>query len=273
MSLLADDTILDVTANTFNEAVEKINSDLQELYRWLCMNKHMLNTRKTKWILFNPTRHLSRISGHELLINGEPTKRVASTKYLGVIIDEKMAFHDHFDHLIKKTAQKVGLFYRISRQLTCVSRRTVYRYCSSILFLRTQEDINHLQVIQNRAMKITTAMNRFTPIKEMVERLDVLMIEEQIKFNTLVPIFKIKNNLTPDYLSRKIRLTSQITTRNLRRPDEIRLPSRNERIDTNSIFFKGVILFNNFSHEIKGSSHLNSFKIELSKYLRDQRVE
>lgn len=116
-------------------------------------------------------------------------------------------------------------------------------------------------------------MNRFTPIKEMFERLDVLMIDEQIKFDTLVLIFKIKNNLTPDYLSRKIRLTSQVTTRNLRRPDEIRLPSRNKRIDTNSIFFKGITLFNNLPQEMKGSSDLNSFKIELSKYLRDQRVQ
>lgn len=279
LSLLADDTLLSITAETYQEAIIKINIDLQKIYRWLCMNKLKVNTQKTKWICFNASRHVNIALHNDININGEPIERVNSAKYLGIIIDEKLAFHEHFEHVIKKAAKKVGFFHRISHQLTNDSRRTIFntiitphfRYCSSILFLGTQENIQQLQIIQNRAMRILTRKNRFTPIMEMVEQLDILMIDEQIRFDTLVLIYKIRNNYTPEYLTRNLKSTREATIRNLRNANELRIPKRIKQIETNSIYFRGIILFNALPKEVKEANDISAFKIQLSQHLKHMR--
>jgi hypothetical protein len=59
-------------------------------------------------------------------------------------------------------AKKVGFLGRIQQKLTKTAKITIYNsiisphldFCSSNLFLSNEEDLNRLQVIQNRAMRI-----------------------------------------------------------------------------------------------------------------------
>jgi hypothetical protein len=82
-------------------------------------------------------------------------------KYLGVEIDEKLNFKRHVDTKLKKMGKKVGFLGRIQEKLTKTAKMTIYNsiisphqdFCSSILFLFNEEDLNRLQVIQNGAMK------------------------------------------------------------------------------------------------------------------------
>lgn len=102
ISLLADDTLLTIIANSYNEVINKLNHDLNKIYKWLCMNKLKLNVQKTKWICFFGARHLGSsnvTTCTDVKINGEVIKRVSSTKYLGIFIDEKLDFHDHFNYI------------------------------------------------------------------------------------------------------------------------------------------------------------------------------
>jgi hypothetical protein len=77
-------------------------------------------------------------------------------KYLGVKIDEKLNFKQHVDTTLKKMAKKVGFLGRIQQKLTKTAKITIYNsiispqldFCSSILLLCNEEDLNRLQVIQ-----------------------------------------------------------------------------------------------------------------------------
>jgi hypothetical protein len=46
--LFADDTLLSVSGNSFQECLEKLNRDLEKLSKWLKFNKLKLNVSKTK---------------------------------------------------------------------------------------------------------------------------------------------------------------------------------------------------------------------------------
>ena len=44
-------------------------------------------------------------------------EKVDKTKYLGVLIDNRLRFNEHGEYIIKKMNKKLGLFRRISNKL------------------------------------------------------------------------------------------------------------------------------------------------------------
>ena len=60
-------------------------------------------------------------------IEGETLNRVREIKYLGVIIDDKLAFKSHIDNVIKKVAKKYGIMCRLKNELTVTSKILLYK--------------------------------------------------------------------------------------------------------------------------------------------------
>jgi hypothetical protein len=147
----------------------------------------------------NANRRRSNIENGStsLIIDEEQIARVTTMKYLSVEIAEKLNFKQHVDTTIKKMAKKVGFLGRIQLELTKTAKITIYNriisphldYCSSILFLATEEYLNRMQIIQNRAMRIILRCH----VKTMLDNLEC----QSTKQRTLVFIFKIKHNMGP----------------------------------------------------------------------------
>jgi hypothetical protein len=74
-----------------------------------------------------------------------------------------------------------------------------------------------------------TQNSRFTDLftRTMLNNLEWQSKKQRIYMNTLVFIFKIKNNMAPDYLTSKLIYTREATTRVLRNADDYRLPRYN----------------------------------------------
>lgn len=53
----------------------------------------------------------------KLKMNNEEIQQTKSTKYLEVIIDDKLEFKERFDYVCKKMTKKVGLMGRMSKKL------------------------------------------------------------------------------------------------------------------------------------------------------------
>lgn len=51
-----------------------------------------------------------------MYINGESIKNVDSFKYLGIVIDTKLNFHEHIRNVNTNISSKVGFFFRASWQ-------------------------------------------------------------------------------------------------------------------------------------------------------------
>ena len=86
-SLFADDTSIVYSDFSHKNIENRINSDLENLFNWLCANKISLNVTKTKILLF---RNVHKAINHNLnfIINNQPIELSESVKYLGVIFRE-----------------------------------------------------------------------------------------------------------------------------------------------------------------------------------------
>jgi hypothetical protein len=95
VNLFADDTLLYVSASTVTEWIKKMQEDLDALWDWLKFNKLMLNVSKTKFMIIS-----SATDWALLTIDEEQIEDVQSIKYLGVQIDNKLAFKEHLNLIL-----------------------------------------------------------------------------------------------------------------------------------------------------------------------------
>lgn len=272
INLFADDTLLTFCSNNYKEAIDKINLDLSSLYKWLNQNLLKLNINKTKYMVIGKTI----VNNTNLNVNIDNTtiERVTHFKYLGIIIDDKLKFNDHILYITKNTSRKIGALYRAGNKLTNHAKITMYNtmirphfmYCSTILFLCRNSDIDKLQVQQNKAMRLILKCTRETPIRDMLQKLKWLSVRQLIYFNVLLFIYKMQNNLLPKHLCKNIRYTYEQHTINTRNRNKIRLPTCKKTSTQNSLFYKGFKLYNEIPINIKQLSE-RKFKIKLREYV------
>jgi hypothetical protein len=61
-------------------------------------------------------------------------------KYLGVQIDNQLAFKEHLNLIVKKTAKKTNFLGRISRKLTALTKTMIYKSIIQWLQMKTCEN-------------------------------------------------------------------------------------------------------------------------------------
>jgi exonuclease III len=267
INLFADDTLLSIAGENLADCLEKMNEDLASLTKWLKFNKLKLNVSKTKYMIVT-RRRVGAASHNALVIDNEPLEEVESIKYLGVQIDNKLTFKKHLELVIKKMAKKIGFLGRISNKLTCRTKTMIYQsiiqphidYCSSIIFMANEGEMRSLQLLQNRAMRIILKKRRRTHIKWMLDVLEFHSVKQRVNFNTLILVFKIKNNMVPEYMNDELTYNRDATTRNLRNADDFRLPAYKKTYTQNSMWYDGLKLFNELGPAIKEERNINRFK-------------
>lgn len=274
LNLFADDTLITISDQDVVNAIGKINNDLEHVSMWLKTNKLKLNTSKTKAMLISNKPVVEVVPS--VMIDGIHLDYVAEIKYLGIIIDNKLHFKKHIDFVVRKTAKKIGFFGRISNKLNIWSKILVYKciiapyfeYCATVLFLATDSDLQKMQKLQNRAMRIILHCNKRTRIADMLEALQWLNIKQRIYFNVLLFIYKLLNNKLPLYMCRSVFYNRDVHSYGTRKIDHFRLPNFTKTSTQNNLYYKGLKLYNELPNEIKDAKNIRQFKKFCSQHVK-----
>ena len=98
--IYADDTSAIIKGLTLLLLEVHVQSFLNELNNFFLDNELLINCKKTKIMLFNPPTIDYRM---HIYLNNTELEQVDSYKFLGFILDNKLNFNLHSDHLVKKT--------------------------------------------------------------------------------------------------------------------------------------------------------------------------
>lgn len=115
--LYADDTIIYTIAPSLKVAMDSLQTAFNLLQMSLVNLKLVLNSKKTKCMIFSHSRS-SPTDRTVLTLDGTQLERVSSYKYLGIWIDDKMTFSVHIDSLLKKTSTKVRLLFSFKKMFS-----------------------------------------------------------------------------------------------------------------------------------------------------------
>lgn len=276
LNLFADDSLLSCSHKNINFAIDKMNGELLNVEKYLNINKLKLNIDKTKAMILTTKHKYSLLPNINLKIYETEIDLVTEIKYLGFFVDNYLSFKNHFIYIHKKISKKMFFFSRVAVSLSIGSRITVYNtiiqphfnYCASLLFLLDNNSMSSLQKLQNRGMRIILTCNRYTPIKSMLSCLEWIPVASKIEFLTMIFIYKIANNLMPDYLNAYITYNRDIHNYPTRSRDNFYILRTNYKRAMNSLFYKGLNKYNMLPANIKEATSLAVFKRELYKYLK-----
>lgn len=272
IKLFADDTLTYIIGTDIDEMVRQMNSDLNDFGKWLKCNKLKLNIQKTKYMVITHRN----IDDLNIIIDGEKINRVKEFNYLGCVVDEQMNFNANADKTCKKMAKKISFMGRIANKLDLQTKKILYRsiiephivYCSTILYLSNETQLDRIQKLQNRALRIILKKNWRTSATEMLKQLDWMSVRQRIKLQVLLFIYKVTNRMLPKYLENsfqssegRIHVTRSVAN------EQLRLPLFRKSSTQKSLLYNGVKDFNKIPVEVR-KKKLSDFKRYCIDYVK-----
>ena len=110
--LYADDTLLFFESISVQAIEAALSQDLDHVVGWLNQNYLMLNHSKTKVMLMGTHQKLSSVQSFTVSVNDKDLERVYKFKYLSVILDPRLTWNDHIEHIGNKISSRLGMLRR-----------------------------------------------------------------------------------------------------------------------------------------------------------------
>ena len=110
--MFADDTNIFASGKTKRALYKKVRGELGKLSDWFAHNKLSLNYSKTEFIDFSKPAVGSSDHNFTLNIDGKKLRKVNESKFLGVLIDNKISWQGHIRGTISKIRQTMGIIGR-----------------------------------------------------------------------------------------------------------------------------------------------------------------
>ena len=223
--LFADDTNVFLFNKKCDILISDAKNTLIKLSKWFAANKLTLHLGKTSYTIFHPNSIHNHYCPNSFSFNGEVIKRSPYTKYLGLIIDEKLSWSYHINDLCKKILSYTGIFYRIRDTLPPACALQLYyafvysriSYGIEIYGMASASTLKPLQIMQNRILKTLTKKPRNYSTILLYKNLGLLMINDIHKkcFSTI--LYKYCNGMLPSVMGTSFLLKNRqnnISTRN-----------------------------------------------------------
>ena len=121
--LFADDACLSYQHSDATSLNNIINQELNKVSHWLHLNKLFINYSKSSYLIFNRTKLHHKF---HITIDNKELQHNTSTKYLGVIIDDKLNWKPHITQLTSKLSRNCYALTKLKAYVDEPTLKTVY---------------------------------------------------------------------------------------------------------------------------------------------------
>jgi hypothetical protein len=292
--LFADDACSLHSDSNLNELVSKVNIELQNIANWFSANKLVVNVSKCKYIIFHTKGKKLNLEGLNVLFNlneigkqQNPEKIIKlelvgnnqnekNYKYLGVLIDEHLNFNDNTDLLCNKLSKAVFQLRLAKSYVTKKHLLTLYHalfnshlwYCTIILSCTSQSNLNRIQILQKKAIRVVANLNYNAHTDNVFNELKLLKFEKLVKYRQLTFMHGIKFNYAPISFENMWPTSNERDILyNLRELNDFILPAPRFEGFRKFPLYSLAKIWNDFDINIRLQPNVATFKIELKKYL------
>ena len=93
-----------------------VNDYLAKLEKWLSLNRLQMNVKKCSYMIFSGKSWPKK---YKFNLCGELIDRDCSPKFLGVVLDERMSFSGHVQHVKNRCASRLNTNRPFLRGIVC----------------------------------------------------------------------------------------------------------------------------------------------------------
>ena len=269
ISLYADDTCLYTDINTEDHLVKEamLNRDLARLQLWSEKWFMLFNPLKTEYVHFSSRRVPSFTTN--LALNNTILQSVDSHKHLGLILTSQLDFGAHIDYIVSKCSSWIGLIWKIQRKYPrhCLENiytayiRPIIEYGHIIYNNISTQHSRRLENLQRKAAIACTGAYVNTSHEKLLQELGWPTLSERRNYAQLIMLYKMNNNLVPQYLSSLLPTRRhQISNYNMRNPTNLIIEHTRTQSFKKSFIPASLSLWNNLPEHIRSSTTLTEFK-------------
>ena len=270
LNLYADDTAITVFGKTGQELKTKLENSSTVLSIWFRQNRLSLNTKKTKVMLFGTRQSLAKLDDFVLRIDGKRIESVSKFKYLGVMLDPTLSFHDHVSYIQSKTLGKIKVLGRarsfLSQELCLSLYRTLvlplFDFNDHVYDCLTVNDSYTLQKLQNTALRSILRVDSRTSISEIHTLAGFPYLCSRRFGHTAVEMYKVVHELAPDIIRNRFTWVddvSSVHTRAASRGD-FYIPNTWLQQTRHSFVCRGGMTWNGIPLETRSARNVKEFK-------------
>ena len=210
-----------------------------------------------------------------LKIQNISLQRVNECKYLGAILDESLTWTPQIENIRSKTLKIFHAVKRVRQFLDKGTSLLLYKtliqphfdYCSIIWMTGHTSQLNRLQIIQNRCLRMVLGVNSRFNRETLYSSLKVDQLKERREKQSMIFIYKLLHNLAPQSLSSRVEFRSldNYTLRNSN--TKITLPKPRTNFIGNSPSYLACSLLNNLPIYVRTANSLIVLKPSQKKSL------
>ena len=273
--LFADDTTIYSTAPHLNQAYVNLNTDLNSLADWFKANKLSLNVNKTVYMVFSNNHADHDNHQFELKIGPERITRVTETRFLGIILDNKLKWNHHIKHVKTKLSSSLYAIRMAKNILASHQLKTVYNslfqpyidYGIILWGTATKKVIHPIQILQKRAIRLVAKANYNEHCNPLFKQINVLNIPDTHQLHVNRFMYQYHNNTLPDSLLSMFTPNRNIHRHNTQNRDNPHILTMRTASAQLSIKHTGPILWQSTPHTIQQAQTLTSFTKSYKKHL------
>ena len=263
VTIFADDTTIAVSSSNDIDVRNNMNTALDQAITWFNINKLVLNTSKTKLMIFNNVRQKSK--NDDLLSvcnNGNVIEAVDSTIFLGLVIDNHLNWKEQVDALQTKLNRACFALRVLRHQLALKFMKDIYlgyfesllRY--GILFWGGSQAKQKIFKIQKTAIRILFKRNRSHSCRHLFKTLKVMTLHGMYVFELIL------------YIRRNMQDFNNVDHEHDTRSKNVLRTQQNRTVlFEQDVTYKGTTFYNMLPLCIKSVKNYNSFKKTLKLFI------
>ena len=116
--MYADDSSFFLQGTNIDNIITGINTETENILTWLEVNRLSLNTKKSKWVLFDCAKIRGQVRHDwQIKIRGEIINQVENIKFLGIILDERLSWKEHVRYISTNLAKSIGILGKAKKYI------------------------------------------------------------------------------------------------------------------------------------------------------------
>ena len=240
---------------------------MTQIEKWLVTNKLTLNVKKSCFTIFRSPKLKVQNLPDAITFNKSVITRSKSVKYLGVTLDEFLNFKEHTINICNSLKKYFRIFYNIRRYMNKSQSTSLYysyiysriQYAISIYCANSQSNINMLQTMQNKLLKVLLSKGMRYSTKQLHNDLDILKICDLEYLESLTFVKNFMLNKLPDAFSNYYsKPNHNINTRGLN--SLLVVPQSTNNFGASSMKIRGASRWNALSSELKSVDKIHTFR-------------
>ena len=276
-TMFADDTNMFMSGKNVLSLATEFNTELVQVVKWLQVNKLSLNIDKTHYMLFKGNKTLN--SNILIEIDGKPIQKVNKTKFLGVIMDDKLTWKHHIEYISSKISKGIGIIYKVREYLNKETLVNLYytfiypyfSYCNEVWGSTYACHLKKLTLLQKRAIRILCNKSRSEHTNPLFHNLNILKFRNIHRFVVAQFMFKLYHGKLPSMFENMFCLNQSVHHYSTRQATLLHIPTVMTNRSKQTTRYEGCIIWNEvLKSNIPVQCSLPTFKYHFKRYLNNE---